>query len=124
MRQDSGTLLFNNVNEKTGKRDIFTVKTEGGVPDNLTNTPDADDFDPAWNHEGTKIAFVSDRGVDEDQRHNFDIWVLDFAHPGPPIQLTTNGSWDDCPVWDPSGTHIYFRSNRGGEWAIWRITVK
>ncbi len=124
IKPDSGILLFCNLNEKTGKRDIFSVKTDGGVPENITNTPDADDFDPSWNHEGTKIAFVSDRGVDEDQRHNFDIWMLDVAHPGPPVQLITNGSWDDCPVWDPSGTHIYFRSNRGGEWAIWRIAVK
>lgn len=124
LKPDSGTLLFTNINEKTGKRDIFSVKTEGGVPENITNTPDTDDFDPAWNHEGTKIAFVSDRGVDEDQRHNFDIWILDMAHPGPPLQLTTNGSWDDCPVWDPSGAHLYFRSNRGGEWAIWRVAVK
>jgi hypothetical protein len=123
-KPDSGTLLFSNVNEKTGKRDIFSVKTDGGIPENLTNSPDVDEFDPAWNHEGTKIAFVSDRGVDEDQRHNFDIWVLDLAHPGQPLQLTTNGSWDDCPVWDPSGNFIYFRSNRGGDWAIWRVSVK
>jgi hypothetical protein len=123
-KPDSNTLLFTNVNETTGKRDIFSIKTDGGIPENLTNTPDTDDFDPAWNHEGTKIAFVSDRGVDEDQRHNFDIWMLDLAHPGQPIQLTSNGSWDDCPVWDPSGEFIYFRSNRGGEWAIWRVAVK
>jgi hypothetical protein len=123
-KPDSGTLLFSNINEKTGKRDLFSVKTEGGNPENLTNSPDVDDFDPAWNHEGTKIAYVSDAGVDEDQRHNFDLWLLDLAHPGPPLQLTTNGSWDDCPVWDPSGQYLYFRSNRGGEWAIWRIGVK
>ena len=121
---DSGTLLFSNTNEKTGKRDIFTVKTDGGIPENLSNSPDVDDFDPAWSHDGTKIAYVSDAGVDEDHRHNFDIWIRDMAHPGPPLQLTTNGSWDDSPTWDPSGNYIYFRSNRGGEWAIWRVSVK
>ena len=124
LKLDSSLLLFTNLNEKTGKRDLFTVKTDGGIPENLTNSPDIDDFDPAWNHEGTKIAYVSDAGVDEDHRHNFDIWIRDAAHPGPPLQLTTNGSWDDCPVWDPSGNYIYFRSNRGGEWAIWRMSVK
>ena len=124
VRPESGTLIFSNVNEKTSKRDLFSVKTDGGNPENLTNTPDIDDFDPAWNHDGTKIAYVSDAGVDEDQRHNFDIWILDLAHPGPALQLTTNGSWDDSPVWDPAGHYIYFRSNRGGEWAVWRISVR
>lgn len=123
-RPDSSTLLFTQVNEKTNKRDIFSLKTDGGLPENLTNSPDADEFAPAWNHDGTKIAYVSDAGVDEEKRHNFDIWILDLAHRGEPTQLTTNGSWDDCPVWDPSGRYIYFRSNRGGDWAIWRASVK
>jgi hypothetical protein len=123
-KPDSGTLLFTNVNEKTGKRDIYSVKTDGGIPENITNTPDVDDFNPAWNHEGTKIALVSDRGVDEEQRHNFDVWIIDLVRPSQPIQLTSNGSWDDCPVWDPGGNSIYFRSNRGGEWAIWKMAVK
>jgi TolB protein len=123
-RPDANTLLFTNVNEKSGKRDIFRLKTDGGLPENLTNTPDVDDFDPAWNQEGSKVAYVSDSGVDEEGRHNFDIWILDLAKPAQPVQLTTNGSWDDRPVWDPSGNYIYFRSNRGGEWAIWRIGVK
>ncbi len=123
-KPDSATLLFTNVNEKTGKRELFTLRTDGGIPENITNSPDADDFDGTWNHEGTKLAFTSDRGVDEEQRHNFDIWLMDLAHPGQPTQLTTNGSWDDCPVWDPSGKWIYFRSNRGGEWGIWKIAVR
>ena len=123
-RPDAITLAFNNINDKTQKRDIFTIKTEGGIAENLTNSPDTDEFDPAWNHEGTKLAYVSDGGTDEDRRHNYDIWIADLAKPGQPVQLTTNGSWDDSPVWDPSGNHIYFRSNRGGEWAIWKISVK
>ena len=123
-KADSGTLLFTNVNEKTGKRDLFSMKTDGGIPENITNTPDSDEFDAAWNHEGTKLAFASDRGVDEEKRNNFDIWILDLANPAQPVQITSNGSWDDCPVWDPSGNSIYFRSNRGGEWAIWKIVVK
>ena len=24
-------------------------------------------------------------------------------------------------AWDPTGNSIYFRSNRGGEWVIWKI---
>ena len=75
----------------------------------------------AW----ARIAYASDAGVDEDKRHNYDIWILDLTKPNaPPAQVTKNPSLDDHPVWDPSGRAIYFRSNRGGEWGIWKIALK
>ena len=57
-------------------------------------------------------------------RVNYDIWVLDPAHPERPLRITSNASWDDCPAWDPGGAVLYFRSNRGGEWGIWKINLK
>jgi len=36
-------------------------------------------------------------------------------------QLTTNGSIDRYPLLSPDGRWVYFMSNRGGRWAIWRI---
>jgi hypothetical protein len=117
-------VVFVAVNDKTGKRDIYIMPDRGGIPRNLTNTPDVDEFDPAWNAQATRLAFVSEAGVDEERRQNFDIWVLDMSRPERPVQITTNGSWDDHPQWDPSGNAVYFRSNRGGEWAIWKITVR
>jgi len=118
------SVVFTAVNDKTGKRDIYVMPDHGGSPRNLTNTPDVDEFDPAWNKDGNRLAFVSNAGVDEERRQNYDIWVLDLARPERPVQITTNGSWDDHPAWDPTGSAIYFRSNRGGEWAIWKIAVK
>jgi len=117
-------VLFTGVNEKTGKRDIHVMPDDGGAPTNLTNTPDFDEFDPHWSRDGGRVVFASDRGVDLEQRHNYDIWMMDRARPERPVQVTTNGSHDDCPVWDPAGGTIYFRSNRGGEWAIWKINVE
>lgn len=117
-------ILFTRVNPRTGKSDIYRMSADGGSDENLTNTPDVDETDPVWNRDGTKIAFASDRGMTSDKQHNFDIWVLDLTHPEQPTQITTNGSWDDCPAWDPSGKAIYFRSNRGGQWGIWRIDLK
>jgi hypothetical protein len=117
-------VLFTQVNEKTGKRDIFRISDKGSVPENLTNSPDSDQYDPVWSKDGSRIAFVSDRGVDEDGRHNADIWVLDLQHADQPRQITHNGSQDDCPAWDPSGNFIYFRSNRGGTWQVWRIASR
>jgi hypothetical protein len=118
------SIVFTAVNDKTGKRDLYMMPDRGGIPQNLTNTPDTDEFDPSWNKDATRIAFVSDAGVDEERRQNYDIWVLDLARPARPVQITTNGSWDDHPAWDPTGNSIYFRSNRGGEWAIWKVIAK
>src|SRR5207247_2091537 len=102
------------MNEKTNKRDIYRLPLSGGLPQNLTNTPDIDECDAVWNKFGNKIAFASDRSTDEDKRPQYDIWVIDVSKPESPERITSNASWDDCPAWDPSGNAIYFRSNRGG----------
>jgi Tol biopolymer transport system component len=117
-------VLFAAVNEKTAKRDIYRVGDRGGDPDNLTNSPDVDDCDPNWSRDGSKILFTSDAGQDSEQRNNYDIWMLDLAKAERPRQITTNGSHDDCPVFDVSGNAVYFRSNRGGQWQIWRVGVR
>lgn len=117
-------IVFTSIDDKTGKRDIFRVAVGGGTPQNMTNTPDIDEFDAAWSPDGNRIAFSSDRGVDADQRHNLDVWIMDVNRPEQMTQVTTNGSQDDSPAWDPTGASIYFRSNRGGDWGIWKIAVK
>lgn len=116
-------VLFTLINEKTGKREIYKMSDHGGGAVNLTNDPDFDYIDPVWSKDGNRIAFASDRLADGDGRHNYDIYTLDLQHPDKPIRITTNGSWDDNPVFDPAGKYIYFRSNRGGNWAIWRVNL-
>ncbi len=117
-------IVFTAVNPKTGKRDIYRMSDRGTEVVNITNTPDVDEADAAWSSDGGKIAFSSDLAVNEQRQHYRSLWVMDLAGGGQPRQVTTNGSWDDCPSWDPSGQYLYFRSNRGGEWAIWKIGVK
>lgn len=132
-RADS--LLFTSVNQRTGNREIYRIADRGGSPIEITNDPDSECYDPAWSKDGSMMAFVSDRSyavypelhdnrVVEVRRRNPDIWIVDLSHSDKPEQITTNGSIDDCPAWDPSGDWIYFRSNRGGEWGIWKIPVR
>src|SRR5207249_2640612 len=63
---------------------------------------------------------ASNEGRDSKGRRNYDIWLM-AADGSSRTQLTTNGSWDDAPCWDHKGEFIYFRSNRGGAWNIWRL---
>jgi len=113
-----------------GRRRLYTIPDNGGQAVELTHSP-FDDFDPAWSKDGSKIAFVSDRpagfaGFDKNAKPaDFNIWVLDDTKPqAAPVQLTANPAWDDNPAWDAMGKAIYFRSNRGGTWGIWKATLK
>lgn len=117
-------MLFCAVNDQTGKRDIYRMSDRGGLAENLTNSPDSDDCDPVWSRDGTRVAFASDRGVDAEGRRNYDIWMIDVSRPDEPIQITRNGSQDDNPLFDPVGNAIFFRSNRGGEWGVWRVSLR
>jgi Tol biopolymer transport system component len=90
---------------------------------NLTGSAESDDADGVWNKDGTRIAFTSNRALDEEGRRHYDIWVMDMNSPERPMRITSNASHDDLPLWDPSGRAIYFRSNRGGQWNIWRIDL-
>jgi Tol biopolymer transport system component len=116
------SVVYVSANEKTGLSDLYRVSDQGGAPESLTSQ--GNNIDPSWNAAGTRIVFSSDRSKEaEDGRANFDIWVLDLANPNTPRQLTNNGSIDDMPAFDPAGNAIYFRSNRGGTWGIWKLNV-
>jgi hypothetical protein len=117
-------IIFTRVHEQTGNRDVWRMSDRGGAPENLTDSPDSDDFDAAWSPDGTRIAFVSNRTSHPETGESYDIWMLDLTRRGRPVQLTENGSWDDQPVWDTGGNDVYFRSNRGGQWGVWRMPVR
>ena len=75
---------------------------------------------PSWTPDGNWILYSSMEGVDPEGRPNEDIWIIS-ADGGDKYQLTTNGSVDRYPLMDPEARDIYFLSNRGESWGIWRI---
>lgn len=125
-------VLFTRADPKTGKRDLFLLKEGTEEPLNLTHSPDADDFDPAWSKDGMQIAFASDRPLPQSQGaatapqpRRPHVWMIDLTSPDrKPRPLTSSPAWDDNPAWNDDASAIYFRSNRGGEWGIWKMDVK
>ena len=75
---------------------------------------------PSWSSDGQYILYTSMEGSDPTGRPNEDIWIMRFD-ASEKRQLTTNGSIDRYPLISPDSTWVYFMSNRGGRWAIWRI---
>jgi TolB protein len=97
-----------------GNWDIYSVDvvSDGQRPElvegwqRLTSDP-AEDRDPAWSPDGTKLAFASRRDA------NWDIYVLD-AH-GDLTRLTDDPAYDGAPAWSPDGRRIAFESSRAGD---------
>lgn len=75
---------------------------------------------PSWSPDGNYILFASMEGNDPTGRPNEDIWIMD-NEGGSKQQLTTNGSTDKYPLMSPDMKSVYFLSNRGERWAMWRI---
>jgi uncharacterized repeat protein (TIGR01451 family) len=79
-------------------------------------TDPAIDVHPTWSPDGKKIAFLSNRGG------NNDVWVIP-ASGGTAVQLTNDSANDGAPDWSPDGTRIAFQSDRAGNHDLWVIPV-
>ena len=75
---------------------------------------------PGWSPDGKFLVYTSMKSADPTGRPNEDIWVMS-TDGTKREQLTTNFSADRWPLVSPDGKSIYFLSNRGKQWAIWRI---
>jgi Tol biopolymer transport system component len=74
--------------------EVYVMNADGSGKTNLTRNP-AQDFNPSWSPDGTKITFASDRDGDIDI-YKMDADGSDVAH------VTTNSGVDDVdPDWQP-----------------------
>jgi tricorn protease len=86
--------------------ELFTLATDRGDVHRLTQTPDVREVQPHWSPDGSRIAFVSDKGGRE------EIWVCDER--GQNLKkLTDDGTQKGAPVWSPdSQALLYTASDR------------
>src|SRR5262249_29388797 len=76
--------------------------------------------EPIWSHDGTRIAFSSDRG--DPLGSDYNIWTLD-TRTGDLKQLTKDPADDYMPSWSPDDSKIAFASPRGDGMSPWAIRV-
>ena len=50
---------------------------------------------------------------------DWDIWIYEIERGGSQVRLTTEGD-NRRPVWSPDGEWVFFRSDRGGNYDIWK----
>ncbi len=85
--------------------DIYVVNADGTGKTRLTRHP-AEEFDPAWSPDGTKIAFSRFTG------RRFQVFVMD-ADGSDATQLTSGDGGASDAAWSPDGTRIAFTRCRG-----------
>jgi hypothetical protein len=119
-------VVFVRMDADTKTKQIYSITADGKLETALVNQEDfrkSNCFNPAVSPDGTRILFVSDQGVDDQGRHNNDIYLANADGTGL-HRVTQNGSDDILPAWSPSEEGVvYFLSNRGGAYNIWRVKL-
>lgn len=97
----TGRVVF--AGARAGGSDILVVSDDGAAEENLTETTDAQEFDPAWSPDGALIAFARKL----ESNNTADIYVMD-ATGTTEVRLTQDfgGPIDRQPAWSPDGTRI------------------
>jgi dipeptidyl aminopeptidase/acylaminoacyl peptidase len=95
--------------EAAGARQIFTMSSRGGYPEQLTAT-EKSASDPQWSPDGRRIAFVRDDAI----------WMVD-AEGSHQVLVTRHPAGNRAPRWCPDGHQIGFISRRRGWDQLWLI---
>ncbi len=111
-----------------GRSDLYLYDLETGRTTRLTDSP-ASERDPAWSHDGTRLAFASDEpltgpAAEDDLPVHYgprNIWTLQvFPRTGTPEPLVTGPFDESSPAWGPDDTQIIFTSFRSGVRNLYR----
>ncbi len=120
---DGSRILFSVPDSRSGLLKLWVMDARGTNRTQLTNGEDSQEINASWSPDGDRIVFASDQAKDSNGKQNYDIWMMNRDGTGL-TQLTTNGSTDWNPVFGPNGEFVYFLSNRGFNWEIWRMSIR
>ena len=104
---------------RDGGYDLWEVGADGSDQRRVTQGT-FDDREPIYSHDGTQIAFSSDRGSPLGSDNN--IWVMDVK-TGAMRQITTSPAEDVMPAWSADDKEIVFASSRDNYRTLWTVNL-
>ena len=104
---------------------IWTMDTKGNGLKQITRLS-GNCAGPHYSPDGRYITFACDALVNDEggkEEANYNVYSIDRDGAQSAVALTNNPATDVSPVWSPDGRFIYFCSNRGLQWNIWRLNL-
>jgi Tol biopolymer transport system component len=117
---DGKRLIFADGFSANSPSSIYDLSLETMQAHAITTPPRVWDGDlsPVFSPDGRRIAFL--RGIEGWVR---DIYLMPAAG-GEPTKITSDERIIDSLVWAPDNNSIIFSSDRGGKFALWRVSVR
>jgi Tol biopolymer transport system component len=107
--QISGLIAFES--NRDGNQEIYVLNAGNLSLTRLTDNP-AEDNQPAWSPDGSRIAFTTNRDG------NNEIYLMN-ADGSNQVNLTNSTANDHYPTWSPDGQWIAFTTDRDGNAEIY-----
>jgi TolB protein len=98
-----------------GQTDLWAVNVGNTNPIRLTNDP-ADERDPAWSPDGTRLAYAARRD------DNWELYVLDVTTQET-TRLTYDLAYQANPSWSPDGVFLVYESYQGNNLDLYVVPV-
>jgi Tol biopolymer transport system component/DNA-binding winged helix-turn-helix (wHTH) protein len=102
---------------RSGNQEIWISSIKGDNLRQLTSANGPVTGSPSWSHHGDRILYDS---RPDGHSHIFAI----PAAGGKAVQLTFGSVNDIVPRWSADDSMVYFRSNRGGRWQVWKVAAR
>jgi Tol biopolymer transport system component len=87
----------------------------------LVAGPDA--VEPAVSPHGLRVAFWSTEAAEGNRRDVHTAPLAGLSAGERPLAVTSDDAVDFSPFWSADGRHLYFGSDRGGSFNLWRIAI-